>query len=65
MTPFFIENLKKIQPRKSEKNISFRAKTLSLNTWRSGPDICYLWAGLPRFKIAGFYDLVGVGFAPL
>ena len=32
MTPFFIENLKKNQPRKSEKNISFRAKTLSLNT---------------------------------
>ena len=31
-------------PRKHEKNTFFRAKNLSVNTWRSGPDFCsHLW----------------------
>ena len=32
-------------PRKHEKNTFFRAKNLSVNTWRSGPDICSLICG--------------------
>ena len=41
-----------------EKNQFFRAKILSVNTWRSGPDICSLICGLdfPEFKLRLFLE---------
>ena len=57
-----IKNSKKIfLTWKSEKNSFFRAKNLSVNTWRSGPDICSLiCASSPLLASHVVYDLKAI-----